>query len=716
MPKFQLVLLIHAHQPVGNFENVLESAYSKSYLPFLEVLARHPAIRVGLHYTGPLLEWIERAHPEYFERLCELVRRGQVEMIGGGFYEPILIAIPPEDRQEQIKRLADYVEKHFGRRPSGAWLAERVWEPQLPSTLHMAGVDYTLVDDNHFLGAGFQLAQLYGYYISEDQGRTVKVFPGLKSLRYLIPFHGIDETIEFLRQTAGEHPEGFATMGDDLEKFGIWPGTYDLCYRDGWIEKFFIELEKSGDWLDMLTPTDAIAAHPPLGRADLPTASYTEMMEWALPTPARIHYHALTQEFASRPDDLPFVRGGIWRNFLSKYSESNLLQKKMLHVSKKLRHAAQKKRRDDASAQELSEATTLLLRSQCNDPYWHGIFGGLYAPHLRTAPWCSLVEAEAIVDRVWHKKPEYAGVEMLDFDADGREEIYFTSDRYAALVQPDDGGTISAIDCRPAEGRRVRSGNGGRHRAAALINSLKRRPESYHEKIRGGIGRHAAGVHSIHEQTRMKEQGLERWLIYDRWPQHAFRFLLFPGEKTHHDFAMIRLEEDGALAGGPYVASKVSPDRVSLVSRGSAEWLVEKTLSFVPTANGFAIVCEARLKRTGQGPAVFQAGLEVVVNFLAPSAPDRYFESGGQRHPLNWSAGVPASQLNVIDEWQKVGVTIVGKDAREFWICPIETVSESEEGFERIYQGSKILTVWPAGLSTGEEWKGHLTFRVDHLR
>lgn len=110
MPKFHLVLLIHAHQPVGNFEEVFERSYRSCYRPFLDVLDRHPRIRLGLHFSGPLLQWLERAHPEYFDHLRELCRRGQAEMIGGGFYEPILIAIPLRDRLEQIKRLADYIE------------------------------------------------------------------------------------------------------------------------------------------------------------------------------------------------------------------------------------------------------------------------------------------------------------------------------------------------------------------------------------------------------------------------------------------------------------------------------------------------------------------------------------------------------------------------------------------------------------------------------
>src|SRR5467141_1019731 len=149
--KFHLTLLIHAHQPCGNFEHVLEKSYDTSYLPFIERLEKHPGVRLGLHYSGPLLTWIEEHRPEYFVRLKKLVQGGQVELVGGGFYEPILVSIPPEDQREQITRLAAYLEKHLGRFPSGAWLAERVWEPQLPTALATANVAYTLVDDIHFL-------------------------------------------------------------------------------------------------------------------------------------------------------------------------------------------------------------------------------------------------------------------------------------------------------------------------------------------------------------------------------------------------------------------------------------------------------------------------------------------------------------------------------------------------------------------------------------
>src|SRR5436189_6424099 len=104
--KFHLTLLIHAHQPCGNFEHVLEKAYDSSYLPSIEHLEGHPRVRLGLHYSGPLLTWIEKHRPQSFARIKMLVQGGQVELVGGGFYEPILSSIPFDDQRQQINRLA----------------------------------------------------------------------------------------------------------------------------------------------------------------------------------------------------------------------------------------------------------------------------------------------------------------------------------------------------------------------------------------------------------------------------------------------------------------------------------------------------------------------------------------------------------------------------------------------------------------------------------
>src|SRR6202790_218445 len=534
--RFHLVLLIHAHQPCGNFGHVLEKAFKDSYLPFVELLEKHPGVHMGLHYSGPLLTWIEEHRPEYFIRLNALVSTGQVELIGGGFYEPILVSIPPEDQREQITRLATYLEKHFGHRPTGAWIAERVWEPQLPSALAAAAVNYTLVDDIHFLSAGFEPEELFGAYIAEDRGQSVWLFPGQKALRYFIPFGKVEEVVTYLRDAAALHPGGVAAMGDDMEKFGVWPGTNAHCYKDGWLEKFFTALEENSSWLRVSTPREYLADHLPLGRADLPTASYTEMMEWVLPTRVRQRYHAVQKEFAARPEIVAFLRGGSWRGFFRKYAESNLLHKKMLRVSARI--AATPARHSSSKAnEELVQARDLLLRAQCNDAYWHGIFGGLYAPHLRTDLWRNLIRAEALADRHTPGALD-ARVESTDFDADGAHEHLFTATEYQALLKPTDGGTLAALDFRLTE--------------STLINSILRRPEAYHARLRDPAYRPATSTASAYEQTNVKEAGLERFLQYDRWSRHTFRLFFFDPARSHADYETLALQEDPGFAAGDF--------------------------------------------------------------------------------------------------------------------------------------------------------------------
>jgi len=707
--KFHLTLLIHAHQPCGNFEHVLEKSYDTSYLPFIEHLEKHPGVRLGLHYSGPLLTWIEEHRPEYFVRLKKLVQGGQVELVGGGFYEPILVSIPPEDQREQISRLAAYLERHFGRLPSGAWLAERVWEPQLPTALAAANVAYTLVDDIHFLSAGFEPEELFGAYIAEDRGRTVWLYPGQKALRYLIPFGKVGDVIAYLRDAASVHPGGVAAMGDDMEKFGVWPGTHEHCYKDGWLSDFFTALEENSDWLQVSTPGDYLATHTPLGRADLPTASYTEMMEWALPTRVRQRYHEVLKEFSARPEVLSFLRGGSWRGFFRKYPESNLLHKKMLHVSSRI--AAAPVRHDGSkSADELLQARDLLLRAQCNDAYWHGIFGGIYAPHLRTDPWRNLIRAEAIADR---QTPGalLARVELLDYDADGANELLFTSPESQALLKPTDGGTIAALDFRPA--------------AATLVNSILRRPEAYHTRLREAAGKPATGaVASIHEQTRVKEPGLERFLRYDRWPRHAFRVMIFDPSRTHADYEALELREDAGFAGGAFTVKSSAPHdaelfRVdALLLHGKTEASAPKVLlikqySFGPAPRGCEVACEISLKLNEplEKPVAF--GIESVINLLAPAEPDRFFETATGKENLRFSGSLPGPILRMEDGWQRVRIALHAPAADEFWVAPIETVSESEGGFERVYQGSQILALWRPGLTTQKSWSTRLVWRIE---
>ncbi len=511
---FHLVLLIHAHQPAGNFQHVFEECYKNSYDAFLTLLEKHPKIHLALHYSGPLLLWIEKNHPEYFARLRKLASSGQVELVGGGFYEPILVSIPPPDQVEQITRLADYIETNFGKRPGGAWLAERVWEPQLPSSLAAANVGYTLVDDLPFLAAGFEPEELFGSYIAEDRGKSVWLFPGLKELRYLIPFRKVEESIEFLKRASEKHPGGAAFFGDDMEKFGVWPGTFEHCYTDGWLENFFcgaggklvvagndyaqrLHREASSTWARR-SAVGLVRGNDGMGAADGGSPALLRHSQGIYRTARCAFVHARRLLARLFPE--------ICRSESVAQEDAARFGLRGFDPAAPFESGSHRSGAGSAGFAAARVRATTRTGMECS--------GGIYAPHLRTEHWRNLVRAETLADQLT-PGGMVPRVELLDYDADGAPELLFTAPEYQALLKPSDGATLAAFDFRPA--------------GSTLINSILRRPEAYHTRLREAASAGAAnsGAVSIHDQVRVKEPNLERFLRYDRFPRHSFRALLF---------------------------------------------------------------------------------------------------------------------------------------------------------------------------------------------
>jgi len=241
---------IHNHQPVGNFDEVVDDAIVRAYHPFLHAIAETGGgLSLTVHCSGGLLATLkERARPT-FDLLGRLAVDGQVELLTGGFYEPILALLPDWDKIGQIQALTQFIKTSFGVTARGMWLAERIWEPQLPRVLREAGVEFVLVDDSHFALAGLDPETLGGYYLTEEQGASVAVFPINQRLRYLVPFSDPAESVRYLESRRGA---GAVTMVDDGEKFGAWPGTDRLVYGERWLARFLDTL-RATPWLRVST-------------------------------------------------------------------------------------------------------------------------------------------------------------------------------------------------------------------------------------------------------------------------------------------------------------------------------------------------------------------------------------------------------------------------------------------------------------------------------
>jgi alpha-amylase len=396
-------------------------------------------------------------------------------LLSSGFDEPILAALPRHDRVEQVERMREALRRRFGVEARGLWLTERVWEPDLAADLAMAGVRFALVDDRHFLVSGFSRERLHRPFWTEADGRALALLAIDERLRYLVPFQPPADTVQYLRALR-EAGQPLAVLLDDGEKFGGWPGTHDWVFQRGWLQQFLDAMSAlvSAGEVGLVTPSQALDQVPSGGLAYLPTASYREMEGWALPDAAAARLARLEKDLGPErlagPDGA-LVRGAHWRSFLVKYPEANRMHKKMLSLSALCRE------RGDPPA-----ARRAIGRAQCNDAYWHGVFGGLYLPHLRAAVWRNLAIAEREL-----RCGEPAAGETLDFDRDGYQEIWVHSESFSAVLSPARGSSLEEFTRFGAE--------------LNLADTLTRRREAYHEDPNGEANG-AGGLPPVDPETR----------------------------------------------------------------------------------------------------------------------------------------------------------------------------------------------------------------------
>jgi hypothetical protein len=632
----QLVFGVHLHQPVGNFDHVFAEHTAQVYRPLLAALAERQLGPVGLHVSGPLLEWLQQHDPAVIAQMAELTASGRLDPWCAGMYEPILATLSPVDRVEQISWHRAMLKDLLGADATGLWLTERVWEPDLPQALAAAGVRYVLVDDRHFLVAGIERAQLDRPWRTEHSGAHVDVLPIDERLRYLIPFRPWHEIEAFLRaeRAAGRRLLVFA---DDGEKFGGWPGTAQWVWADGWMRSFLDGLEAltAEGVVQLVRGVDAIAELPRGGLCYLPTASYREMELWALPPAAAERLTALEQELGEdrlRGADGALVRGTHWRSFLAKYPEANRLHKLTQRLS------ALSRARGDPPA-----ARRAIARAQCNDALWHGVFGGLYLPFLRSALWAQVALAERVL-----RTGEALTWEAADVDADGALEIYVHSATISALVALGRGGAVEV--CTLLE------------RGLNVADTLTRRVEAYHAAAVAAshdVASHAAhaahdGAPSIHD--------LERALVLERVPPHdaaprGIGVERFIGPDVTDDSWRV-----GVGLPTPIYGDQVPP------------WTVLSTPDAVTVR---VLLAQVRKEITLAG-------------------------DGGITLRYTWDPAVhdPATRF-AVECSVAVAVTLQAPGAR-VWAYPIETVAKSERGLDRTHQGVAHVVEWPVGAGVGE--------------
>ncbi len=659
--KTALLFGVHMHQPVDNLDEAVTRAVESCYHPFFKTMRDYPAFKMGVHCSGWLLEKIRSDFPETFEHMRDLSEKGAIEWLTAGFYEPVLSAIPSCDRRAQIGKLSTAIQKHFGQRPQGLWLTERVWESGIIPDMTAEDVRYALVDDYHFIAAGFEKEQLGGYYFSEEGGDKIALFPISQSLRYTLPFKPVETALEAIK-ACRKVPGDAAIIFDDAEKFGMWPGTHEWVYDNGWLRSF-VEAVLSDEEIEPIHYCDYLANNRAKGIAYLPNVSYYEMGEWSLKADDAIKLESMKNEMGFERfenEGKKFLKGGIWKNFFVKYDESNRLHKRMIECSK--------------AAIKRPEYEDALFRLQTNDVFWHGVFGGLYLPNLRDNAYRYLIMCENM------RYKRAGALETGDIDMNGYDEAKYVGKKTIVRFDSRYGGQMVEFDDR-----------------ASLFNFqnvLTRRKEAYHQKIleqAEAAESHTEpeeGISTIHTAAHTVSEELKRALVYDWYVKNSFVDHISDHSLDLESFQRCSFREFSDFANQPFemVSGKKG---ITFVRNGGiyddTAYPSRLQKQYTMLENGMKFVIELK----SESRHIYDYGLEFNFHF----ADIANLKLNGE--PFKEQQLCELRRFTLEDDYTGKKILFELDHYFTLFAVALQTVSQSEEGFELTTQGISLMVVVP---------------------
>ncbi|MDR0403085.1 MAG: DUF1926 domain-containing protein [Treponema sp.] len=404
--KISVILGYHDHLPAGAKDDEFEEIYSSRLKPFVTMLNGNPGVPAALHLSGPLLERLKQKKPEFFLLIGDLVTRKQIELLGGGFYEPLLPLLPLTDKIGQIELLTTYIRRHFGKKPQGCYLPFGAWEQSLTGVLSSCGMTYTFLGEDQFRASGIEGEEIRSPWITEDQGKLVAVFPVTGSI-------GSGESWDSGGRRADSSP---ASRTGLVTFFPRFTGNNAETAIGNFFEKLVEGMKEKK--LEMSLPGKFLKTAGPLKRAYFPSSA--------------------DSGFMSQIDDGRKFSCLQPRRFLMTYSEANNLYSKMYFTHTLINQLRGDKARKKTAREELWKA-------QSADAFCRTAGRDIACSTVRKYAYRSLISAE----RITREKGNFApSLLTFDFDLDGEAEYLFQDKNVNCYVKAE-GASVFELDYLP---------------------------------------------------------------------------------------------------------------------------------------------------------------------------------------------------------------------------------------------------------------------------
>lgn len=421
MRKVKLIFGTYNSQPPEEEDHVVEDFYQKAYKTFLTTLYNFSSIKISLHYSGALMEWVDEKHPEFISVLQEMVNSRQVELLSGGYYDPALTLLPVPDRVGQMEKLTTYIRKNFGKKPRGCFLSENIWDSSLIPSLKTCGFEYIFLDDNQFLSSGIDEKDLAKPVITEDQGKIITVLPINNKLTTMFFRRPPSELIEYLLDQINS--DGVYTImikGEYLKSL-----TMTTKEIKAWLEEFNVLLEENSNWIETISSGKYVKQiQGTLERKYFPQYTINGMRNKPLPIASQRELNRLNRHLGALGDVSHWINSGFFKQFIARYPDASHIYSKMIHINLLVNQIKGDRSRKKTAREEL-------WRAQSHYVYWHGNHLGIYDKILRERTYKFLIEAEISTREKGIFK---SGINQIDIDLDGLKEALYQGDTYNAYV------------------------------------------------------------------------------------------------------------------------------------------------------------------------------------------------------------------------------------------------------------------------------------------
>ncbi len=647
-----------------------------------------------------------------------LVDEGRVELLAGGWAEPILPALPMRDAVGQLELQARIFTGHLGQRPQGGWVSHGAWDPALVEIFSRADLGYCVLPGEAMLAAGRTIADTHGMWLTERGGKPIRLLPGDVTLSRsvgLVPHSEVLKVLERRRAWGAE----LVTLAMDVTELGERMPLKDF---GSWLTGFFEALSENGHWLRTVVPSKALPKLYPRGRVYVPS--------W---TPLQLAQSCLGRSSAQLLGDAPYyVRAGTWETLLSRYENVNRIHKRMWLASadvERLRRRMSQAEGDPdlARSRSLEQATVALYRAQGSATWFEGPEGGLYSPEVRNGVFESLAECESLVGRNLGDSGRIRTL-RLDYDRDGHDEIIVRTPHFVAIVDPDEGGALTELSCFGVYGNVLDTTRRREEPWHARLDSYTKLPslvldEEVEEDEEEEDGPTTFELPSIswsipllvdEEQDTGTLQNLADDLFVDRYPRNALLDHFLGPATTPHNLARSAHDELGDFVGAPYAlvsAERIGPGELSVVMtreggvnlQGEARLVqIRKELRFSRDRPAIEITYE--LTNRFQTTVESRFAVEMTLSMPRGVAAPHLLADGVERLSLEEAGSLDNVETIRLDQGggRTVVIRLPPRAHADLYHYPVNAIVPRDGLMASVQQGVCLVLCWPVQL-WGEE-------------